>query len=478
MSSNARVASVHDGVTTSPRPGLAALVFVLPAVATVLMFAQSQQLAWAAVAVGAYCVCLAIVPTFWMAVLLVVLIPFQNLITQLLGGYGANTRQAFALWKEVLLIIGIVRCFCNNGNRRQIVAENRWVLCWCGLLMLAYCLAFLRAPSIPAFFALNVEIRFLGVMLFFLFLHLDENHIVLLLRLMILSVGLLAIYGLIQYFWDYERLFSLVNPEVISFDGQRRLYSYSLSFLESAYAAAIAILILLSGAARNSLRIALWWIALLLPCLLLTYTRSAYLGLLAGIATLCIIDRTQLRRMAVAGVVATCLISGIILFGGDAVGGSSLGQRAQSIVSQNDESSLLHKKAMQEAVQVISENPFGIGLGRFGPFSASFPGVDKAQYTENWTLQVAVGAGGIAAFAFTGLTATILWSLFRRRFREPQAAALAAATVSIFSAMTIAGMMIPVWDGHIPAVYSWALVGMVLAICRVPELSHRTPSDR
>lgn len=466
ISSNARVVSLRGGLISSPHSGLATAVFVLPAVATVLMVAQSQEIALAAMAAGVYCVCLATIPTFWMAVLLLVLIPFQNLLTQLLGGYSANTRQAFAAWKEVLLIIGIFRCLGDYGNRRRVVSENRWVLFWCGLLILTYCFAFLRAPSVPAFLALNLELRFVGVMLFFMFLDLDEKHIVILLRVMIVSVVLIAIYGLIQYFWDYERLLPLVSSENISADGQRRLYSYALSFLETAYAAVIAVLILLSGAARNSLRIALRWIALLFPCLLLTYTRSAYLGLLAGVAVLCIVDRRQLRRVAVPGLLAICFICGILLFGGDAAGGSSLGQRVQSIVSQNDESSQEHKKRMQEAVQVIFVNPLGVGLGRYGPLADRFPGVDDARYTENWVLQVAVGAGVIAALVFLGLTVAVLWSLFRRQSRENRNRSLVAAAMSVFFAMTLASVMIPVWFGEIPAVYTWALVGMALATCR------------
>jgi hypothetical protein len=33
----------------------------------------------------------------------------------------------------------------------------------------------------------------------------------------------------------------------------------------------------------------------------------------------------------------------------------------------------------------------------------------------------------------------------------------------VFVAMTVAGVMIPVWDALLPAVYAWALVGMALA---------------
>jgi hypothetical protein len=478
MSLNVRVFPSRSSVMNIPLSGAAAAVFLVAAVAAVLISTQSVEAALAAVAVGAFCVCLMIVPTFWMAVVLVVLIPFQTLISELLGRYGSNARQVFAAWKVVLLLIGIFRVLRNNPNRRQIMVANRWVLSWSGLLILAYCVAFLRAPSIPAVFSLDFETRFLCVMWFFMFLHLDEKRKATLLRVMLWSIGLLAIYGIIQYFWDYDRLLPFVNsPDAFDY-GQRRLYSYSLTALEPAYAAVIAILILFSGVLRNGLRAALSWIAILVPCLLLTYTRSAYLGLLAGVIALCIIDHTKLRRIAAVGLVAICLICGSFLFGGDATSRSSLGQRLQSIVSQNDESSLVHKERMRTAVQVISANPFGVGLGKYGTVEAKFVGVEDAQYTENWVLQVAVGAGVVAAFAFVGLTATLLWSLLRRQCSEAHNATLVAAAVSILTAMTIAGVMIPVWDFQIPVVYTWALVGMAIATCDPRKVGHPVPPYR
>jgi hypothetical protein len=355
---------------------------------------------------------------------------------------------------------------------------NRWVLFWSGLLMVTYCVAFVRAPSFPAVFSLVLDTRFLFVMLFFMFMRLDDKHTVTLIRLMLWSVGSIAIYGLIQYFWDYGRLLTLVHDSHgFVTDGQRRLYSYSLNVFDPAYAAVIAILILFSGVARNSLRAAWWWVLLLLPCLLLTYTRSAYLGLLVGITTLSIIDRTQLKRAAVVGIVGTSLICGVLLFGGGSARRSSLGERLQSITSQNDESSLEHKESMRRAVQVISANLLGIGLGKDGAVNARFVGIDEAPVTEDWTLQVAKEAGVIAACSYIGLTVAILWSLLRRRCRDTHTASLLAVAVSVLTAKTIAGVMIPVWDPLIPAVYTWALAGMALAACGSRTQSSSLPKQ-
>ena len=471
--SSAKVSQIGSGVTSIPLSSKAATILVITGVAAVLIGTQSLLAALTVVAAGLFCAFLMIAPLFWLAILLVVLIPFQGLISSLMGGYGSAARQVFAVWKEVLLLIGIFRAFRSNQSRRQIMIANRWVLLWSGFLVLTYCVAFLRTPSVPAFLSLDLETRFLGVMLFFMFLRLDEIRTARLLRLMLWSAGLLAIYGIIQYFWDYERLLPLVTSTDAFDVGQRRLYSYSLNPFEPAYGAVIAILILCSGAIRCGMWSALRWFTLLASCLILTYTRSAYLGLLAGVVALCIIDRSHTRRMVPVAVVATGLICGIYLFGGNAISNSSLGQKLKSIASLNDESSLVHKDRMRTAIQVIHANPFGIGLGKYGNVEARYLDGTGTEYTENWTLQVVIGAGVVAGFAFLGLTATILLSLFRLRCREAHSAAMVTAGATVFTAMTIAGMMIPVWDFLLPTVYAWALVGMALAGSRLYETDYR-----
>ena len=78
------------------------------------MVTSSLNAALLALACMAFCAFLVIAPPFWLAILLVVLIPFQSLLTQLLGGFESSTRQIFAVWKEVLLGVGILRVFLHN----------------------------------------------------------------------------------------------------------------------------------------------------------------------------------------------------------------------------------------------------------------------------------------------------------------------------------------------------------------------------
>lgn len=439
--------------------------------AVILLVCINEKLALIAVAGGIFCAFLMTAPPFWLALLLIVLIPFEGLITALLGGFDSSARQWFAMWKEVLLGIGLLRVLWDNPNRKRIIASNLWVLGWTVVLMLVYCVTLLRLPSVPAIFSLDIETRFLGVMLFFMFLDLDGKHIAIILHAMVWSVGLIALYGLVQYAWDYERLLPLVyhSPNFYA-DGTRRLYSYSLTVFDPAFGAVIAILVLFAGAGRRALRVALTWFALLVPCLLLTYVRSAYIGLLFGIVTVCIVDRAHVRRNAVIVGTATCLICGVLLFGGASVLNSSLGQRLGSIVSQTDDSSMAHKESMKKAAQVISTNPLGIGLGKYGIVQARFAGgVDEAEFAEDWLLQVAVQTGVIGAFAYLGLTGAILVSLLRMRHsRNKDARLLRVSAGAVFVAMTVVGVMMPVWDEVLTAVYAWALVGMALAAATRP----------
>jgi hypothetical protein len=408
---------------------------------------------------------LLISPPFWLAIALIALIPFHGLITALLDGYGSNLRQGFAIWKEVLLAVGTIRAVLNNPERKTIVASNAWVLLCAGLMFLVYFVAFLVNPSIAGIFSIDLETRFLGVMVFLLFLDLGQHRIAVLIRLMLWSIGLIALYGLVQYKWDYERLMSLVPhiPELFA-DGHRRIYSYSLNPLDPGYGSMIAMLLLFSGAGRLSPRAAAPWFLLLVPCFMLAYTRSAYVGLSFGVVGVCIADRGRYRRHLAIVSSAVVLLSATLLFAGTSVLDSDLGQRVSSILSQNDESSYVHKESMTRAIDLISRNPFGIGLGKSGIVEMRFAGVvDQAESTENWVLQVAVQAGIPGALAYLAVTSAVVLSLFSRRGEgNGDSRTLGACALGVFLAMTVAGVMIPVWISDIPAVYAWALVGMAL----------------
>jgi hypothetical protein len=464
-------------VMTAPLNGGALVVLSLGAtLATILLFTKSEELALVAIAVFAFCTFLIVAPPFWLAILLVVLIPFEGLITALLGDFNSSARQWFSIWKEVLLAIGIFRVCWRNPRCRQIIASNRWILSWTGLSVAVYCATLLRLPSVPAIFSLDLETRFLGVMLFFMFLDLDGRRIAFVLRAMVLSVCAIAAYGLIQYAWDYERLLPyMFHVGDLYASGTRRLYSYALSIFDSAYGSVIAIVILFAGAGRITSRFVLPLFALLVPCLLLTYVRSAYIGLLFGIVTVCIIDRVHIRRHAsILGISLSVSCMALVVAGSSELK-SNLRQRFESIGSQTDDSSTVHKESLKKAVKEISANPFGLGLGMSGWTEAKVTGeLDEDDVTEDWLLQTGVQTGVLGAVVWLGLTGAILLSLLRPgHYWDKDAHLLRVSAAAAFVAMTVASVMIPLWVGLVTSVYAWALVGMALATCRIQNVGRK-----
>jgi hypothetical protein len=458
-------AGAFSGLTLGQLTGGAAIASLFAAGAAVVLLAKGAALSVAVLAGGLYVAFLFTAPPFWLAFFLVVFIPFNSLIAQFLATFAPSQKEWFSIWKEALLAVGVVRVFWRGRNRRATIAANAGVLVWSGVLMAIYLAIFAWKPSTPGIFAFSLETKYITVMLFFLFLDLDAERAATLVRAMVWSVGLVALYGLIQYFWDYERLLPLVlNPVDVYADELPRLYSYSLSALEPAFAADIGILILFSGFARPPLRTALPWLALLFPCLVLTYTRSAYIGLLFGAAAVFAMNHRGGARYAAGIAAAGSIACGALLLGGPAVWKSNFTQRLESIVQQTDLSSAIHKQRMQHAFETISKNPLGVGLGNYGTIQARFEGYEEADYAENSVLQVAVETGLAGGIAYIGLTAAVLVALFgARRWQDEKQRRLAACALGVFVAMTAAGVVLPIWEALVPLVYTWALVGTVLA---------------
>jgi O-antigen ligase len=452
-----------DASTKHSLSFLVPILLLAAAVTVTVLVTSSLKAVFVVLALILFCSFILFAPPFWLALVLIVAIPFQSLISQLIRSW--HFRELFTAWKEVLLVVGVFRTLRRNPNRRQIIVANRWVLLCGGLLLMAYCVTFVRSPSVPALFSIDFETRFLLVMLFFMFLNIDEKRTITLVRAIVWSVGLLALYGLVQYAWDYDRLLPLANYSVdLQAAELRRLYSYSLDVFDPAYGATIALLLLFAGASRWSVKRTLFLYVLIVPCLALTYARSAYLGLLSGLVFMCLHSRKYFKRVSILSLAAACLLCTLVVLRNTAVFQSSVAQRIYSIALHKDESSLEHKRRMATAVNLIIANPFGIGLGKYGTAEARFlQSVTETHYTENWILQVGVQNGIFGALAYIGLTGAILVTLLQssphvRSHAEP----LHDAATGIFVAITVAALMIPVWDFFLSTVYACAVVGLAL----------------
>lgn len=415
----------------------------------------------------AFFVFLTAAPLFWLGAFLLAFIPFHGLISQLLGGYSSNVRQVFVLWKEALIIVGLARAFFGNTSRWDIIRSNHWLLLTISCLVIIYVISILRFPSVPSIFAFNLELRFIGILLFFMLLPLNHKQLNLLMVVMLVGISLTAFYGIIQYFWDYERLFHLLyyNPGVFT-EVNRRIYSFTLNVFDPAYGPVIGILIVVPRCVR---RPSMWFwgmplVGLLVVCLGLTYSRSGWLALIAGVVILIIFDRQYFRSYAISSCLVACLTVTVLLFASNSIYDSLLGHRISTMVSQKDPSSLTHKSRMRVAVDTILKNPSGIGLAKVGNIQARFQGgVEKGIYTENWVLQVGVQTGLIGALIYIILIILLFISLLRKLTNTPDEKRLfRISAAAALAAMMVAGILIPVWDFLLPVIYTWSLIGIAL----------------
>mgnify|MGYP003440257436 CR=1 FL=1 len=160
--------------------------------------------------------------------------------------------------------------------------------------------------------------------------------------------------------------------------------------------------------------------ALLLAALYLTYSRSAYLGLFCGIATLIIMLILKHRKYLVNGIkkhIGIVLISSILIVGGTVFAAYTTGLdiKVKNYVSivllHNDPNSIpgpnsddMRLKYWQMAIDAVADKPFGYGVGSTGLAS---PYMNRASVTENYYLQILVETGivGLILFiAFVGYT--------------------------------------------------------------------------
>ena len=231
-------------------------------------------------------------------------------------------------------------------------------------------------------------------------------------------------------------------------------------------------------ATRNHIR---FWRILLLTagtlCLLLTFSRSAWLGMAASgtlAVFLCTKTKRQ-RRIAVGTVIAL-----VILFAGSLLLLNS-NHRYQDIVFHTSSSSrasqssnAAHASAKMEGLKEVLHSPLGEGPGTAGPASI-YNAMQPARVSENYFLQVGqeVGWLGLALFVL------ILAALARGWYIERQ------ATLNRVMLASLVGMVVisMLWHGFTDdtlAYIWWGLAGIAYGsqIAREQERMQRHEAQK
>ncbi len=205
-----------------------------------------------------------------------------------------------------------------------------------------------------------------------------------------------------------------------------------------------------------------WWQPLLLPAqvavMWFTFSRSAWLGLAAGLAITIIMSLPRDRRLIAAAALAAIILTGTALTAARLQTDPELQYyvlHGPAIDTPEETSTELHQVALMEGVRKTADQPLGQGLGTAGP--ASFYG-DEPFIPESYYLQLAIEAGIAGLLAFLAMQLLVARQLFGLASRVPAAPAFLGALAGI----SIVNLFLHGWADSSTALIYWIAAGAVI----------------
>lgn len=410
---------------------------------------------------------------------IIALVPFHALLTvwltSIIGGY-----TAVRLWKEYLLLVltvlAVYVCCTQAALWRRVRREPLLLLIGLYVLLLllrgAWAVLSGNANGRAAAYGILLDGRFL---VFFVIVWFVSQHTDLIVRwwrqLLLLPASLVAGFAALQYF--------ILPPDVLKHFGygpdtimpvatvdQKITYQRVQSTLRGANPLGAYLVVIISAisvliVAAKRLR---WWLAgiFVLCCiaLVVTFSRSAWIGIIAAASWLIWVSATSYtarRVLLVAGSVAilTFVAVGYALQDND---------RFQNVFFHTDEHSAAAESsnagrmnALQAGVQDIVSQPLGRGTGTAGP--ASVYNDHPARLAENYYLQLGQEVGVIGLVLFAAINLLVGLGLWWRR-QELLPRVLLASLIGI----TVVNMLSHAWTDDTLAYIWWGLAGAALAV--------------
>jgi O-antigen ligase len=198
-----------------------------------------------------------------------------------------------------------------------------------------------------------------------------------------------------------------------------------------------------------------YFVAILgIATLILTFSRSAWVGFLVGLIVLAIINIK--RKPIFAG-----LVLGLTLAIGLLAGFLFKNQLYEVLVRPS--STLWHITYFRDAYAVFLEHPFGIGLSKIGPASQW---LGHPLVSESFYLQIALETGFFGAILFIAIMILLIWEIAQTKKQ------INFSVISIIISLLVASLFLHTMADGVLAVY----VGFVLALAQVEnkELSDKS----
>jgi len=184
--------------------------------------------------------------------------------------------------------------------------------------------------------------------------------------------------------------------------------------------------------------------------IVLTYSRSIWIGVAAGTLLLLFVRRNKVsskKKRAVGLVVGAIVLFGVLISGYALTNKDSLLQK----IIVREVSTGEHILYLKQGIERLRENPFGSGVGTVGPASTRY---NKA-LTENWFLQISgeMGIPGLAIFL------TMLYLFFEKLWIEKRDPIKLGLLLSL-TAITVTGLFTHSFEETTTAVLLMGVVGV------------------
>lgn len=191
------------------------------------------------------------------------------------------------------------------------------------------------------------------------------------------------------------------------------------------------------------------WLAVLpLVALLMTASRSAWLGL--GVLVVFEVVR-QLRSKRLMPVrLAAVALSVSALAGATAL-----------LISSGDPSIGGHETSLLQSLNLLLAHPLGLGTGTVGPRATRFA-TSAAVHTESFLLLIALEAGVLALFSYAGVMIAAGFTIMRARVAPHADADLLMLGVAVMLASLPGQLALPTLQDGAVSWLLWSIVGVSL----------------
>ena len=411
----------------------------------------------------------------WLVAAILVLLPFHALLTTWAGSNFGHL-DTWRVWKEILFLLMLPP---TTWLVWRSPALKKWLVnSWITRLFVVYILLHLilgiwaytnhGVNKTALIYSLIVNLRFIG---FFILCLIVAAYSDFLRRhwqkILLIPAGIVVLFGLVQKFllpYDFLRHFGYSTNSIPAYQtvdanlGYRRIQS-TLRGANSLGAYLVLVIPALSVGAKKSriLRAGVTLAGLLV--LLFSYSRSAWLGLVAAATTL----RAMTLRTLNAGYRMVLIVIALLILVGGGVYLANKSEEAQNVLfhTSDDSASARSSNAdrlasLEAGARDIIHQPLGRGPGTAGP--ASFRNDQPPRIAENYFLQIGQEVGVIGMGLFVAINVLVAKELWARR-KDQLAKILLASLIGL----TFVNLLSHTWTDDTISYLWWGLAGIAIA---------------